>query len=43
MTSLSAAVIYADVKSIHHLDKSKKSEDNFYKTINNIIENNIIY
>lgn len=24
MTSLSAAVIYADVKSIHHLDKSKK-------------------
>ena len=26
MTSLSAAVIYADVKSIHHLDKSKKAK-----------------
>lgn len=26
MTSLSAAVIYVDVKSIHHLDKSKKAK-----------------
>ncbi len=43
ITLLSAAVIYVDVKLIHHLDKSKKSEDNFYKTINTIIESNIIY